>query len=554
VPRLSEYTAQEIATLQSRLDRQLGPEYLSTRQGPGGGKVHYIAAEKVINLANEVFGFNGWSHSIQNVHVDFVSEKDGKISLSCSIVCRVTLRDGTYHEDIGCGSIENARSKAAAFEKAKKEAATDSLKRALKNFGNVLGNCLYDKDYLGKVTKLKVAPVRWDSDNLHRHPMYSTIKKESIAEATSSESKESIMTDPNEPKPRASMKSNSMGEIDYEDEFGGNLFEEVDFTRPDEVVLHDTSMVDDSEISDLRPNGHHPEPIPQPQQRHQISRVQSLPVIRPLVAAPGHNQCQVRPQVQQRPLPGNRPPPPQGGRMPPPAAVDSHQHQRPNQPPYQQNNIANQPRSRGNSSTPENPPPQNPVNGPQPNGAQPNHDQPVGFIHGRAAEMLRTNGARNVPPFNPHADSPLLRRTTGIEHKTTRPIRREDIAKLRAGAQAGSLESAQLSENVPPIPGPANGRLVGAPTAQNFVNPQADANRKIGMPGSMQSPLANRGAYKPPGPTAGVKRGPDGVTRPDAVGNRQPLNDVSNVKVNANANTSGAGGDGLDTKRQRLSG
>lgn len=70
--RISEYTAQEIATLQSRLDKQLGPEYISSRAGPSGQKVHYLAAEKCINLANEVFGFNGWSSSIQSIQIDFV--------------------------------------------------------------------------------------------------------------------------------------------------------------------------------------------------------------------------------------------------------------------------------------------------------------------------------------------------------------------------------------------------------------------------------------------------------------------------------------------------
>ena len=55
--------------------------------------------------------------------------------------------------------IENCKGKAAAFEKCKKEGTTDALKRALRNFGNVLGNCLYDKNYLAKVTKLKVEPV-----------------------------------------------------------------------------------------------------------------------------------------------------------------------------------------------------------------------------------------------------------------------------------------------------------------------------------------------------------------------------------------------------------
>jgi DNA repair and recombination protein RAD52 len=159
-PRLSEYTAQEIATLQSRLDKQLGPEYISSRPGASGQKVHYLAAEKVINLANEVFGFNGWSSAIQNIQIDFVDEnQSGKISLGLSVIVRVTLKDGTFHEDVGYGHIENCKGKAAAFEKAKKEGTTDALKRALRTFGNILGNCIYDKEFLAKVTKIKVAPV-----------------------------------------------------------------------------------------------------------------------------------------------------------------------------------------------------------------------------------------------------------------------------------------------------------------------------------------------------------------------------------------------------------
>lgn len=70
--RISEYTAMQIATLQARLDRKLGPEYISSRPGGGGQKVHYLSADKCINLANEVFGFNGWSSSIQRVDIDFV--------------------------------------------------------------------------------------------------------------------------------------------------------------------------------------------------------------------------------------------------------------------------------------------------------------------------------------------------------------------------------------------------------------------------------------------------------------------------------------------------
>ena len=72
-PHVSEYTAQEIATLSSRLEKQLGPEYISSRPGAAGQKVHYLAADKCINLANEVFGFNGWSSAIKQIQIDYVS-------------------------------------------------------------------------------------------------------------------------------------------------------------------------------------------------------------------------------------------------------------------------------------------------------------------------------------------------------------------------------------------------------------------------------------------------------------------------------------------------
>ena len=171
--RVAEWSAKDIASISAKLDKQLGPEYISSRAGPGGGKVHYLTVEKCITLANEVFGFNGWSSSIQNIQVDFADEnpQTQRVKIGLSVIVRITLRDGTYHEDIGYGSIENAKGKAMAFEKAKKEGTTDGLKRALKSFGNVLGNCIYDKDYVSQVTKIKAQPVKkFDVENLHRHP------------------------------------------------------------------------------------------------------------------------------------------------------------------------------------------------------------------------------------------------------------------------------------------------------------------------------------------------------------------------------------------------
>lgn len=63
------YTAREQATLQSLLAKQLGPEYLSSKPGPGHTRVQYLATSRSFELANELFGFNGWSTSIRDVQI-----------------------------------------------------------------------------------------------------------------------------------------------------------------------------------------------------------------------------------------------------------------------------------------------------------------------------------------------------------------------------------------------------------------------------------------------------------------------------------------------------
>jgi DNA recombination protein Rad52 len=52
------------------------------------------------------------------------------------------LKDGTSHEDLGYGTAENMKTKGQALEKARKEAVSDGRKRALRLFGNGLGNCI----------------------------------------------------------------------------------------------------------------------------------------------------------------------------------------------------------------------------------------------------------------------------------------------------------------------------------------------------------------------------------------------------------------------------
>ncbi|KAL1746044.1 DNA repair protein Rad52/59/22 [Schizophyllum fasciatum] len=144
-----------IQALQHKLNQKLGPEYLSTRPGGGGTKLTYTAGWQIINLANEVFGFNGWSTNVVDLTTDYIDEKNGRYSVGVTSIVRVTLRDGAYHEDIGYGQGDNQPNKGQALDKAKKEAVTDGMKRALRHFGNVVGNCLYDKSYTDRVAKMK---------------------------------------------------------------------------------------------------------------------------------------------------------------------------------------------------------------------------------------------------------------------------------------------------------------------------------------------------------------------------------------------------------------
>ncbi|XP_071407335.1 DNA repair protein RAD52 homolog isoform X1 [Pithys albifrons albifrons] len=148
------YTASEYQAIQHALRQRLGPDYISSRQAGGGQKVCYIEGHKVISLANEMFGFNGWAHSVTQQNVDFVDLNNGRFYVGVSAFVKVQLKDGSYHEDVGYGVSEGLKSKALSLEKARKEAVTDGLKRALKCFGNALGNCILDKDYLRAVNKL----------------------------------------------------------------------------------------------------------------------------------------------------------------------------------------------------------------------------------------------------------------------------------------------------------------------------------------------------------------------------------------------------------------
>lgn len=81
----------KIQRMAALLSKKLGPEYLSTRAGGNAGKMTYIEGWRVIALANEVFGFNGWSSEIKDIHLDFVSRTSRSSGLTLIGLTRNTV-------------------------------------------------------------------------------------------------------------------------------------------------------------------------------------------------------------------------------------------------------------------------------------------------------------------------------------------------------------------------------------------------------------------------------------------------------------------------------
>lgn len=69
---MDPYTDSERQRLSDTLKKPLGPEYISHRSGPAG-RQSYLNGGLAVQLANEIFGFDGWSSEIKNTTVDYVS-------------------------------------------------------------------------------------------------------------------------------------------------------------------------------------------------------------------------------------------------------------------------------------------------------------------------------------------------------------------------------------------------------------------------------------------------------------------------------------------------
>lgn len=128
----------------AELNKPLDPKHVVKPSGSFGPKGDYLEGWHVINELNRVFGFGGWSYTI-DLSRDALEKVEGKEQWQAAYTCVCTLTVGdVVRQDVGFGS-GFAKMVGDAIEGATKEAATDALKRCARTFGNVFGLALYDK-------------------------------------------------------------------------------------------------------------------------------------------------------------------------------------------------------------------------------------------------------------------------------------------------------------------------------------------------------------------------------------------------------------------------
>jgi DNA repair and recombination protein RAD52 len=267
-----------------------------------------------------------------------------------------------------------------------------------------------------------------------------------------------------QPPRNTSVASIAMTDFGDFDDYGCDNLDDMDFMNPDEVCFQSPVK----QINKTQPLNR---PIEQSKQLEQNNELSKTPVL---------NQPKPQPYPQ-----------------PPRTTTTNHQIQRPPQP------VQNGEGSRPNQGAH--------ISKPQPIASTPiPSNLPVQWLNPRSLLGQKDGGESNpsntppIVPFDPHAPW-HGKKTEGISHSKSGPIKFDQVKQ----------------PPVQPLVQPPIGN--GAPQNRpNFVNPQADTNRKIGMPtGAMASPMGNRSAYKPPGP-ATAKRPAEAMTRP-------ALTDVSNM-------------------------
>lgn len=169
-----------------RLDRPMNPDHVKSRSG-GGQSLSYIEAHQAIRNANDIFGVGNWGYTVKelvNIGTEPAVGSNGRTGFRTGYRALVevtaeirkngglALREETdsvfnpfdryvTFSDVGFGdAVDYSGGTIAIHELACKEAVSDGVKRALKNFGDQFGLSLYSavgRAAIAKAQKLTTA-------------------------------------------------------------------------------------------------------------------------------------------------------------------------------------------------------------------------------------------------------------------------------------------------------------------------------------------------------------------------------------------------------------
>ena len=131
-----------------QLNQPIDPKVVAFRQ-QGNMQLAYLESWYVINEANRIFGFDGWSS--ETIQLDCVQSDEFCVTYIAKV--RVTVGD-VIREGVGAGHGKGERVNLGdKHESAVKEAESDARKRAFMQFGSQLGLSLYDRSKAWKNPK-----------------------------------------------------------------------------------------------------------------------------------------------------------------------------------------------------------------------------------------------------------------------------------------------------------------------------------------------------------------------------------------------------------------
>lgn len=139
---LPSWAVVKLGTLQAKLEIMQNSRDVKNTYGTLEHSWNKFLSYAIINLANEIFGYCGWSSSIVDWYLieENMDEQNSQFSVKYGARVRVELLDNIYSENDGVGVATKLPFKYMCISKAKKQAVTEATKNAIIGLREVLMN------------------------------------------------------------------------------------------------------------------------------------------------------------------------------------------------------------------------------------------------------------------------------------------------------------------------------------------------------------------------------------------------------------------------------